>query len=950
MTTDSDPQGLNPLPGSVDLNEGRLQALELLAETLAQGAPLETVLSQAVDTVRSALDLSCVAMLLLEDSAPRMRVRIGSGLSEACRESLQGGCPWPTDAPDPRPLVSQDQPAAFASCGPAFLAEGIPSLAFVPLRSHGRLAGAFLLGSHRALRLRPGDLSYASTIGNLVMSAIADGLQGNAAGPAAPEVQRRMEVLRVSEEKFSKIFHLSPDAIDLTRLKDGVTLDCNQSYVKLTGYAREEIIGHSTLPGDLGIWVNREDRDRFTALLRAEGEVGHFEARLRRKDGSTYYGLLSSTTLEINGELCNLDLTWDITEQKINHEALRISEEKFSKTFKLSPDAITITRLEDGVYLDANEGFTEMTGHLTAEILDRSSWSGDQAFWVQPKELEVFLSELSDKGEVTNLEAQFRRKDGSVRVGMLSARLINLWDEPCVLTISRDVTKQKQAEGALRESSWRLQLALESSNLGIWDRDLQDDREIWDDRTYEIYGLTRAESAPDFSTWLERVVHPEDASRLRDALKAALEGRQPYDLKFRIIRPDGAIRHVSSHGIVIRAPGGRPLRVIGVNQDQTEQVEVEAERRRLQAEVTQAEKLESLGSLAGGVAHDMNNVLTAILITTERIHELCRQDEAIARALRLILHAGQRGQNLVKALTDFARKGLAEVAPVNLNEVLRKEVELLRHTTLQRIAVVLDLDERLPAVMGVASDLGSALMNLSINAVDAMPEGGTLTFRSRALEDGWIELEVADTGTGMPPGVMDKAMDPFFTTKPVGKGTGLGLSRVYGTVRAHGGTMRIQSRVGQGTTVSLRLPLPPGVHPSQKREESVPVGQGTPLRILLVDDEYIILESIPPMLASLGHVVRTAPHGEEALRCLESPEDFDLVILDHNMPGMTGADALRRLRRLRPALPVIFSSGFLDAQTEALLADTPHVWMLKKPYRMWDMQRALAEVAQLDVK
>ncbi len=278
-------------------------------------------------------------------------------------------------------------------------------------------------------------------------------------------------------------------------------------------------------------------------------------------------------------------------------------------------------------------------------------------------------------------------------------------------------------------------------------------------------------------------------------------------------------------------------------------------------------------------------------------------------------------------------------------------MELLRHTTLQKIQVVLDLDERLPVILGAASELGSALMNLSINAVDAMPKGGTLTFRSRTLEDSWIELAVADTGQGMSPGVLAKALDPFFTTKPVGKGTGLGLSRVYGTLRAHGGSVEIQSQVGVGTTVVLRLPLTPG-NPKEPVVADVPVPAvlGPSLHILLVDDEGIILETIPPMLASLGHVVETASRGEEALRRLERHGGFDLVILDHNMPGLSGAETLQQLRGRFPELPVVISSGFLDAPTEALLAGIPLVWVLRKPYKMRDFQTTLAEIARFKAR
>jgi CheY-like chemotaxis protein len=319
----------------------------------------------------------------------------------------------------------------------------------------------------------------------------------------------------------------------------------------------------------------------------------------------------------------------------------------------------------------------------------------------------------------------------------------------------------------------------------------------------------------------------------------------------------------------------------------------------------------------------------------------------MAKALDVILHAGGRGRDLVKALTDFARKGLGETTAFDLNEVVRKEVELLRQTTLKRINVTMDLDPQLPLIRGVASDLGSSIMNLSVNAVDAMPDGGTLTFRSKALPEGWVELTVSDTGQGMPPEVRSRAMEPFFTTKPVGKGTGLGLSRVYGTVRSHGGTLNLWSEPGQGTSVILRLPT--GQEPEAKPPERRPAEVERPavsLRVLLVDDEGIILETVPALLDALGHRVETASLGELALQRLQTDPDFDLVILDHNMPGMTGAETLIHLRRLCPSLPVILSTGYMDAGTEDLLSRVPRVWTLKKPYSTKDLQRVLAEIAE----
>ena len=341
----------------------------------------------------------------------------------------------------------------------------------------------------------------------------------------------------------------------------------------------------------------------------------------------------------------------------------------------------------------------------------------------------------------------------------------------------------------------------------------------------------------------------------------------------------------------------------------------------------------------------MNNVLTAILVMAEILRDRFQTDPAAARSLDTILQAGQRGRDLVKALTDFARKGLEAITSIDLNELLRKEVDLLRRTTLRKVQVVLDLDEGLPEVQGAASDLWSAIMNLSVNALDAMPDGGILTFRSRRLRNGWVEMAVADSGQGMTPEVLAKAMEPFFTTKPKGKGTGLGLSRVYGTVKAHGGTVELRSQPGRGTTVVLRLPAHEGTS-SAGSAEAAEAQSAQALRILLVDDEQIILETISSALGALGHDVEAVASGEAALCRLEADGAFSAVILDQNMPGFTGIQTVRRLRVGHPELPVILSTGFLDPSTEAALNDLPAVWILRKPYHTRDLQRMLSSITR----
>lgn len=361
---------------------------------------------------------------------------------------------------------------------------------------------------------------------------------------------------------------------------------------------------------------------------------------------------------------------------------------------------------------------------------------------------------------------------------------------------------------------------------------------------------------------------------------------------------------------------------------------------RMAESLRQAQKLQSLGSLAGGVAHDMNNVLGAImgLATLER--EQASEGSSLQSNMEIIARACERGSALVKGLLGFARQDLAEEKILDMNVSVREVVALLERTTLQKVRLETDLAEDLRPVKGDPAALSHMLMNLCVNAVDAMPEGGQLTICTRNEGAATVLLAVIDTGSGMPAEVVDKAMDPFFTTKPLGKGTGLGLSIVYATVKAHQGQIRIQSAPGQGTTVAIRIPSSeapmeaPCEHDSHRKTTRS-------LRVLVVDDDELIQESTAEILAALGHVPRIAGGGEDVLRMLREGVEADVVLLDLNMPGMGGAAALPLIRSLRPELPVLLVTGCADQQAIDLARTVPGVTLLSKPYKMNDLRSLL---------
>ena len=382
--------------------------------------------------------------------------------------------------------------------------------------------------------------------------------------------------------------------------------------------------------------------------------------------------------------------------------------------------------------------------------------------------------------------------------------------------------------------------------------------------------------------------------------------------------------------------------------DITERKQAEDEKAKLMAQLQQSQKMESLGTLAGGVAHDMNNVLGAILGLAS-IHIGSQPvGSPLHKALDTICKATERGGKMVKSLLSFARQSPAENNKLDMNAILLEQVALLERTTLSKVRLEIDLDPDLRPILGDASALTHAFMNLCVNAVDAMPENGTLTLHTRNVDSSWIEVVVEDNGRGMPKEVLERATEPFFTTKETGKGTGLGLSMVFSTVSAHRGQMAIQSEPDQGTRIMLRFPAykeaAQVLEPAPSEAMLTPHGA---LKVLLVDDDELIQSSTQALLERLGHTVVTAAQsGEEALAMLEAGLEPGLVILDMNMPGLGGVGTLPRLRALRPRLPVLLATGRIDQTALTLASAHPGVTLLSKPFGLKELQKHIDNIGQ----
>ncbi len=442
-------------------------------------------------------------------------------------------------------------------------------------------------------------------------------------------------------------------------------------------------------------------------------------------------------------------------------------------------------------------------------------------------------------------------------------------------------------------------------------------------------GLIAAATLADATGWhrAPALVTPQAADRFRTTWLPNLLATPVYLFVF-LLGFARLFHHLS--GVVKR-----------LSQEAQGRERAELERQALQEHLHQAQKLESLGRLAGGVAHDLNNVLGAILAaaTVEQARG------GASRSLDTIAKACLRGREVVQNLLQFARREASAQAPLDLNELVRELGSILAHSTLQRVHYVQELGSLPGPLRGDRGALSTALMNLYVNAVDALPPGGTLRVRTWATEEGGVAVEVEDNGAGMPPDVLDKALDPFFTTKAPGKGTGLGLAMAYGTARAHDARLELRSEVGRGTTVTLTFPASRILEAPLGAVEGGTEAEGTAsLRVLVVDDDDLVRAASVCLLEALGHDARAVAAGEEALVQLTEAPPVDLVLLDVNMPGRTGPEVLEALRERGCGVPVLMMTGYSDTSLAPLLAHHADVAVLEKPFTLAELSRKLASL------
>lgn len=510
-----------------------------------------------------------------------------------------------------------------------------------------------------------------------------------------------------------------------------------------------------------------------------------------------------------------------------------------------------------------------------------------------------------------------------------------------------NVTERRGSVATLRTSEERFRLVTTVTNDVIWDWDLTTDDIWWNENMARQFGHgPDANRTGDF--WA-RQIHPEDRERILAGVGAAIEGCLPeWSGEYRFIKADGSEAYVMDRALIIRDDAGVPRRMLGSLSDLTQ-------RRQTEAQLREAQKLEVVGHLTGGVAHDFNNLLTVIIGTAESLTERLGDDAESVMLAEMTMAAAQRGAELTSRLLAFARQQPLEPKTTDVAHLVANFDPILRRTLSEDIDMEVVRGGGLWAATVDPGQLETALLNLVINARDAMPRGGRLTIETGnvSLDDDYAQaqeevaagqyvmLSISDTGSGMPPEIAMRVFEPFFTTKEVGKGSGLGLSMVYGFIKQSRGHVKIYSEQGEGTTVRLYLPRALGSRgPGETTGSAVRPDITGDERILVVEDDPMVREHVARQLRGLGYEVTVASDGPQALERLECGETFDLLFTDVVMPGgLNGRELALAARRIRPDLKVLFTSGYTENAIVHQGRLDPGVQLLSKPYR----KRELAE-------
>ena len=745
---------------------------------------------------------------------------------------------------------------------------------------------------------------------------------------------------RLNDATFRALIEQSNDALVM------FDSDWNIIYVspgteRILGFKPAEAVGREALsyahPDDIPavkVW--------FDECLANPGKPISSVARVRHKDGSwrTVEGVFTNLLHDpqVRGIVNNYR---DITARVEAERALRESEEKFKRTFQSNPNSMSINTLEEGIFLDVNDAFLRTSGFRREDVIGRHS---TETSWVDKEDRNRMLRLLHEQGRVEGMETAFRTKSGKVLFSSLSAVIVEIGGRQCVLTTSQDITERKRAAEKLRLSEEKYRSLAELAPYGIFRATREGRLLMVNSALVKMLGYDSAEEVLRLDLQTQIYADPTERERILARVEHARGARGPR-VETTWTRKDGSTISVRLAGRLIYGDKNEVL--------QTEVfVENVTEQRAMERQLLTAQKMEAIGQLAGGMAHDFNNLLAVINSRAAlMMDDACQRAQVVAQAEEIV-RATHRAATLTRQLLALSRKQVLEPVVLNLNALLTELGDMLPHLVGKNIETRIVTAPHPGRVKVDRGQFEQVVMNLAINARDAMPNGGCLVIETTNVKldvnqaaryplmkaGGYVVLSVTDDGVGMDQETQEHIFEPFFTTKERGKGTGLGLAMVYGIVQQSGGHISVATAPGTGTSFKIYLPEVTELEETEETEQLLPLPGGTET-IMFVEDEEGLREVCANFLRSKGYDVLTAEDGVDALstcRTLDRP--VHLLVTDLIMPRMGGVELAKRALALSPGLRTIYVSAY---NSQALLHGAPAAGhpLLQKPFSMAELAK-----------
>ncbi len=633
------------------------------------------------------------------------------------------------------------------------------------------------------------------------------------------------------------------------------------------------------------------------------------------------------THLEIRRQVATLmsanrELAREIAERKRSEAALKESEEWLRAILNATRDGIVVE--DDGVIVFINQAHIQLLEYDAPEELIGKNIS-DVLPEDEARRMTAYGKQrLRGEHPPTSYSFKAKKRDGTLIEVEASVSTSVIGGKPYIMTAVRDITERKETERALQDSEQRYRVLSEGIAHQVWMAQPDGKVDYVNQRTLDYFGCAESEILED--GW-QRLVHPDDLPACLERWTRSLQSGNPYHMEFRLRRADGTYRWHSGGAIAGRNAEGEVDKWYGTNSDVHDQKLAEEALKKSEEHLRQTQKLESIGLLAGGIAHDFNNLLVVINGYTDLALRELKQNQALHAKIEEVRKAGERAATLTRQLLAFSRKQVMKPEVLDLNTVVADTSKMLQRLIGENIELSLNLKPALEKIKADPGQIEQVIINLAVNARDAMPRGGKLIIetnnvelseeytlqRAVVLPGHYVRLAVSDTGTGMDRQTQERIFEPFFTTKALGRGTGLGLSTVYGIVKQSGGYVWVYSEMGQGTTFKIYLPRIQGqVTTRSLSAVSAELPRGTET-VLLVEDEVAVRKMTRVVLERCGYnVIEVASGNEAKTACLHHEGDIHLLLTDVVMPQMGGREVAEMLLQLHPEMKVLYISGYTD--------------------------------------